>query len=216
MPVKDLIKVNQHISVSLNDGRDDWYHSRIQGVTAEEFHIAVPYSKNSPLILNKGERVKLHIALNHGKFELKSTVTGRRLDNIPLYSLTIPDSYVRIQHRRFARLPIMMGITYAEIPEDGKEPKYAKSYTLDISGGGLRFVANKAFAESSLLLLKIPVPTGSTSEEITVYGKVVRTIATGNTTATQVAVEFEDISIKHQDMIAGFVLNEMARSRRKR
>jgi c-di-GMP-binding flagellar brake protein YcgR len=216
MQVKDLLKINQNISVSLDNGRDDWYHSKIQGVAAEVFLIDVPYAKNSPLILNKGDRVKLHIALDYGKFELKSKVTGRRVDNIPLYSLTIPDSYVRIQQRRFARLPIMIGVSYAEIPEDGKDPKYTKSHTLDISGGGLRFAANKSFPVGSLLLLKISIPTGSSSEELTVYGRVVRTITTGNAKSTQIAIEFEDISIKHQDMIAGFVLNEMARFRRGR
>jgi len=216
MTVEQWIKVNQKIRVSRSEEREDWYDSSIQDVGQEKFYIAVPYQRAIPLILNNGEQVNVNIVLKEARIEFKSTVLGRRVDNIPLFALSWPDSYARVQQRKFVRLPVMLDVFYAEVPEEGKEPEFIKSCTLDISGGGARILAGKNFAENTGLLLKLYIPKGGRLEEIAVSGRVVRTCEADTGAAIHAAVEFIDITSRQQDLIVNFTLNEIARSRRLR
>ena len=204
---KKLISINQNISISLDGFNDEWYDSKIQGVSAKEFQISMPYKKTSPLPLKKGDRVRLHITVSSAKYQGRSVVTGRQLDNIPLFTLTKPESFERIQLRQFVRLPIMMDILYSEKPENDKKLEFVKTYTLDISGGGVRFLAKQNIKPDSFLLLKMSVPHGCNVQELEAEAKVARSIS-AHGSGYQVSVEFVNITRKQQDMIVGFVLHE--------
>ncbi|OPY58528.1 MAG: Flagellar brake protein YcgR [Pelotomaculum sp. PtaU1.Bin035] len=163
----------------------------------------------------------MNIIVQSARIEFKSTVLGRQFDNIPLFVLSKPDKYTRVQHRKFVRLPIMMDIFFAEMPEKDEEdpeknkvPEFIKSCTLDISGGGARILTGKMYPEHTILLLKFFIPVKNKTEEIAVSGRVVRSSETNTVDATHVAIEFTDITSKQQDMIVHFILNASAKSKK--
>jgi len=214
--VEQWIKINQKIRISRDEERGDWYDSSIQDVGEEKFYIVVPYQRAIPLILNKGDRVNVNIILKEARIEFSSTVLGRRVDNIPLFALSWPESYARVQQRKFVRLPVMLDVFYAEVPEGDKKPEFIRSCTLDVSGGGARLLVSKKYTENTDLLLKLLMPVDGRLEEIAVSGRVVRSCEADTGAAIHAAVEFIDITRKQQDMIVNFTLNEIARSRRLR
>jgi len=213
MTVEKWIKINQSIKVSRDEKVLDWYDSNIQDVQKGKFYITIPYQKASPLILAKGDRVIVNIILQGARVEFNSTLLGRHVDNIPLYALSWPDSYNRVQDRKFVRLPVIIDIFYAEVPQEGESPQYIKSSAQDISGGGVRMLVNKMYEAGTVLLLKFHLPIGDKSQEIAVSGRVVRSCETG-ARAASVAVEFTNVTNRQQDIIVRYIFNKLAKSRK--
>ncbi|MDF9407010.1 MAG: Flagellar brake protein YcgR [Pelotomaculum sp. PtaB.Bin013] len=215
MTVEQWIKINQSIRVSRDMKEPDWFDSNIQDVQKGKFYITIPYQKANPLILSKGDRVIVNIVLQGARIEFISAMLGRRVDNIPLYSLSWPDDYNRVQDRKFVRLPVIMDIFYAEVPKEGESPRYIKSSVQDISGGGVRMLVKNIYEAGTALLMKFNLLLGDKSEEIAVSGKVVRS-GKISATAISAAVEFTNITNRQQDIIVRFILNRLAKSRKPR
>lgn len=214
MSVEKWIKINQSIRVSRDGEKPDWYDSNIQDIQDGKFYITIPYQKTNPLVLARGDRVIVSIVMQGAKIEFHSTVLGRHIDNIPLYALNMPDSYNRVQDRKFVRLPVVMDIYYAEVPPEGGSPQYIRASVQDISGGGVRMAADKIYESGTELLLKFYLPLAGQLEEINVSGKVVRSCEAGATVASQ-AVEFIRVTRKQQDIIMRYILDKLAKSRKR-
>jgi c-di-GMP-binding flagellar brake protein YcgR len=206
MSIKKMIRINQRITIAKEKSPDDWFDSVIQGVSLREFHIGMPYKKANPLLLYKGEWVRIIISLKAEKFEFKCLVTGRRFDNIPLFTLAMPTSYIRVQLRQFVRLATMLDLSYSEIIKD-KEPEYIKTHTLDISGGGLRFLSKKNYPLNTLLTMKLDLPE---FDDFTVTGVVIRSVAVLGV-GYHVMVNYTDISVNTQDLLIRYILSKTCR-----
>lgn len=215
MSIEKWIKINQSVRVSRDEEKPDWYDSNIQDIRDGKFYITIPYQKTNPLVLGKGDRVIVSIVMQGAKVEFNSTILGRHIDNIPLYALNMPDSYNRVQDRKFVRLPVVMDIYYAELPPEGESPKYIKASMQDISGGGVRMAVDKIYESGTELLLKFYLPLADRLEEINVSGKVVRSCET-NAAVASLAVEFIKVTRKQQDIIMRYILNKLAQSRSKK
>jgi len=215
MTVEQWIKINQSIRVSRDLEEPDWFDSNIQDVQKGKFYITIPYQKTNPLILDKGDQVIVNIVLQGARIEFKTILLGRQVDNIPLYVLSWPDDYNRVQDRKFVRLPVIMDIFYAEVPKEGESPQYIKSSAQDISGGGVRMLIKNMYEAGTVLLMKFDLLMGDKSEEIAVSGKVVRS-GKISATAISAAVEFTNITNRQQDIIVRFILNKLAKSRKPR
>lgn len=208
------LKINQSIRLTLADVEESWSASNIQNINNNEFCIAVPTLGANPVVLNKGEPVKVSFVFEGAKYEFQSRVTGRLFDNIPLYSLEMPSSFKRIQLREFVRILTFLEVFYAEIPEEGKEPVFIKGSSIDLSGGGVRLLLNKKYKEDTVLLIKFTIPFQYSPENVQMKGKVVRSWPDENTSFFQAAIQFQDISRKYQDSIVRYVFMKMSEQRR--
>lgn len=208
--VGQYIEINQSIQITLDNEEDDWNDSIIQDVSKDFFNITIPYHNGVPMIFNKGDKVKVSISTQSGKIIFNTKVMAWITDNIPLLVLGIPDKYEHIQLRNFVRLPLMMDVFYAEIPEEGKDPNFIKTTSLDISGGGIRISVKKTYPTDTVLLLKFSVTMGNKVEELTLSGKIVRYIETEMEGVAQLGLCFIQINRKQEDLLVRFVLNKMA------
>ena len=173
----------------------------------------MPYQKALPLVLSRGERIQVQILLAGERIEFKSTVFGKRYDNIPLFTLSMPDDYKRVQLRNFVRLPIMMDAFYAVIPEDPEDvPQFIKTTTLDLSGGGIRIAVDKEYPSGTKLLLKFTLQIKNMNHEVEVTGKVTRSYYPDNTNTILAATEFTNITRRQEDLIVRFIINKMSAS----
>lgn len=212
--IEQWVKVNQKIKVSRLYA-EDWYDSIIQDVDGKKvIHIGLPYQNSNPLILHRGDPVKINIAARNEKIEFNSTVLGNHIDRIPLFALSFPESYARVQQRRFVRLPIMMDIYYAEKTEGREKPEFLRSYTLDISGGGVKMLVIKIYPKETNLLLKFNLPEGDKTEEFTVLGRVVRSRKVDHSFASYAAIEFSNITKNQQDRLVRFIFEKMSSTKR--
>ncbi len=211
---RQLLKVGKKIRVSRIDTDEVWYDSTIQDVNEKNFFIDIPYQDNLPLVLQRGDQVRANLALENERLEFITTVVGFKLDNIPLFILSLPKNYNRIQNRKFYRLPIMIEIFYAELEEGSQQQEFHRSYTLDISGGGVRILVSKAYAKGTCLVIKIPLPCGDIVDEICVLGRVIRSGKIESSPASYAAIEFTDITRSQQDKIVKFIFNKLIAAKR--
>jgi len=209
-----VLKINQNILAARAGVEDIWYSSSIQDVADNEFCISVPTRGASPMVLKKGDLIKITLIAGVSRYEFEAKVTGLRHDNIPLYVLDPPKDYNRIQLREFVRLPIVLEINYAEEPSEGKEPVFSKGNSLDLSGGGIRLLSHKPFLENTILLLKITLPLKTGREFFEVRGRVARSWPDEDLGLFQVAVQFIEISRTLQDRIVRFIFMKMSEQRR--
>lgn len=215
MSINDYLKIQRTIQISRDVSDEIWYISKIQNVDKKYFYVDIPYQKATPLILNKGEQVKVQMFLPSERIGFKSTVTGMHVDNIPLFILLKPEQYNRIQQRRFVRIPVMMDAFYAEVPiEADKTPRFVKTNTLDLSAGGLRIKVDKEYPSGTILLLKFTLQAVRMEHEITVAGKVARTFKVDQAGTIHAAMEFTEITSRQQDLIMNFIMNKMSSARR--
>ncbi|MCG9967963.1 flagellar brake domain-containing protein [Pelotomaculum terephthalicicum JT] len=216
MTARKWIKINQNIRVARLNSEDDWYASSVQDVNEREFCIAVPVKESRPLVLSKGDQVKVSFIADMTRYEFTTMTRGRRHDNIPLFVLAMPEDYTRVQLREFVRVPTTLEVKYARLPLEGKEPVFIKTDSLDLSGGGMRILIKSDLAAETRLMIKFAVPLKTGPQDIDVVGRVLRTWVDERTRLRQAAIQFVKISRKQEDLITRFLFNRMSEQRRLR
>lgn len=211
------IEVNQNIRVTRAGYEEDWYVSSVQDISNHDFCISVPTQGQSPLVLHNGDIVKISLVSEKmARIEFETKVIGWRYDNIPLYVLALPKDSKRIQLRNFVRIPVMLEVYFSENVEGDHQPAFTKCTSLDISGGGIRLLLRQEYPAGTRLNLRILIPLNNRTEEVEVVGRVVRSWPDKNVNLYQTAIQFTEISRKHEDLIVRFVLSKMSQQRRLR
>lgn len=208
------IQINQKVHVANLESRESWYIASIQDITDFELLISIPTKGTYPLVLKKDDHLVLSFISEGSRYEFSAKVIGWRYDNIPMYVLTLPGEYKRVQMRQFVRIATLMDVLCAEVPESGKHPVFTKCSSLDISGGGIRILHKKDFEVNTKLLLKIMVPVKKEPEYMEINGTVVRTWPDENLKLYKVAVQFTGITRSQQDLIVRYTFMKMSEQRR--
>lgn len=170
--------VNQKIEIEMEDGI---YKSNIQDITDECIGISIPVNNGKYVPLRKGENVICLYYHNKDIYRFETIVSGRKIDKLLIIMLKKPEKVVMYQRRDFARVPLMVNI-YCGILDNSKkienignnQIEFFDSYSLDVSGGGLRLAIDRKFEKrlnlGSILMMNIPL----NDENLTVKGKIVR------------------------------------------
>lgn len=211
---KPTIQVNQNIKVALHDDEAEWYVANIQDITGYDFCISIPTKASRPLVLSNGDLLKVSFIKGPSRYEFETKVTGWRYDNIPLYALALPKEYKRVQLREFVRIPLILDVAYAEVPEAGKQPEFFESNSVDLSGGGMRLLLDKEYPAGTRLILKFTLALKTGDRDLEVVGKVVRTWPDERLKCHHTAIQFVEINRGKQDIIARYVFMKLSERRR--
>jgi c-di-GMP-binding flagellar brake protein YcgR len=155
--------------------------------------------------------------LNHegGKFFFVSAVIGHQLEPLPMLVLTKPDRLIKGQRRHFLRVrATIFPIECWIIDTDPEECRPIKIATLDISGGGLRFVGIDELAKDTHVRVKLDLPF-----ECGIVDAMARVIRSeqrqeGAKYRFESAAIFEDIAEGDRDRICKFALKQQLSSAR--
>lgn len=215
-PLRELT-VAQKLYVA-RAGEEEWYVSSLQDMNDSGLYIAMPYLRGSALVLSPGEEVQVRFTHESGVYMFTSRVLARKQETVPLYRIGYPTEVKRIQQRRFVRLPIMLDVIYAPVPEKpAQQPVWVKGRTADLSGGGLRLRVRELLPVGTLLTLKFYLPWEKKPVELTLEGRVVRTEVTEGREPGEklyfLGIEFVNITRRDQDEIVRFIFRKMAERR---
>ncbi|AZR73857.1 hypothetical protein BBF96_10940 [Anoxybacter fermentans] len=208
------LTINTKIEIEVEDPNfEGKYFSRVMDINDKELHIMapavngelIPFRLNTPIIVTYvGERAL---------YSFKSIILRRFKEPIPGFALRLPAEVKRIQRREFVRLEINIPLYYRLIDESEKIPlesdssgsrQYIKTYTLDISGGGVRFYSDEIMEVNSNLEIKLGLKG---IEEEVIFGKIVRN-QEKEEGGYEVGVAFESISSSVQDRIIGWIFDK--------
>ncbi|MDP3487457.1 MAG: PilZ domain-containing protein, partial [Bacillota bacterium] len=128
----------------------------------------------------------------------------------PMYYMSMPREYERIQRRSFVRYSVLLPAQFRLY----QDKSWQKGFLVDISGGGARLSHREKLNAGDLVQVSFSLKQHEPN--LVIIGKVVRSEAfQGQGSAMyHSGVEFKDISVGVQDRIVGFIFQRMLEQRR--
>ncbi|MDD3364041.1 MAG: flagellar brake domain-containing protein [Syntrophomonas sp.] len=207
MQAKDF-RINQLIEISVDEEGTDYKFmaSRIEEVTAEHLHVAVPMRKGELLPLRVRQHLNINMFFKGKSFVFKTVIVARHLDPFPVLVVVKPDKFVEIQRRQWVRVPTKLAMRFRAI-SSGKNEKPYVGETVDISGGGLLFVTLDPVEEGQMVELEIalpgPTPLFCKAKLLRILEKPKKEGAT-----SKVILEFTEISEGQRDRIISYIFEK--------
>jgi len=199
------------------------YSSRIEEITDHQLHLAMPMSKNVPILLVPGTKFLGRIVSEEAVWEFTSTYIDKMTTSVPVWIVSSPTEVKKKQQRSFVRMQIAMPMKVSYRQKNGLENTNSDDIvgtalitvtTKDIGGGGILFVTKTPLKIGVTLRVGLDLILGNSVEAT---GEVVRLLHAPDTTLKiyYVAIRFIDISEKERDRIIKFIFKKQI-ERRKR
>lgn len=143
----------------------------------------------------------------------KSNVLGSKISNFEqLFLISIPEIIMEIERRKFQRIPLVTTVEYSFLPDDTiyhslieVTPVHyrllKKSFTVDISAGGISIIVPKTETVGKFVLLTLQIKF----EKIITLCRTVRAVPTEDKINSNVAFEYIDIKPRQRQLILDFV-----------
>lgn len=165
------------------------YESQVYDFLPEDrIEITMPMEKTKIVLLPTGAEYDLRFYSSNGIYQCKAKIAGRsKKNNVFLLIMELTSNLRRNQRREFYRFScaLEMGSRALDSGElmmlerDGMldemlsegEP-LRESIIVDISGGGLRFIADHAYDKGNIILCRYRLETDSGVREYEILGKV--------------------------------------------
>jgi len=207
MQTKDF-RINQLIEISVDEEGTVYKNlaSRIEEITAEHIHVAVPMKKGELLPLRVRQNLNISISFNGKSFMFKTVIVARHLDPFPILVVLKPDKFIEIQRRKWVRVPTKLPMRFREINAGNNEEPYVGE-TVDISGGGLLFVTLCPVEEGQMVELEIGLPGRS---PLFCKAKILRILEKPKKkgATSKIILEFTEISEGQRDRIISYIFEK--------
>jgi c-di-GMP-binding flagellar brake protein YcgR len=208
MDIRQQIKEDSHINISPSMEGENWDNSIVIEVKENSFCVTIPQRRRSTYSDKTGQEVRVNLPNKQGLFLFNCRVVAVSGEAVPFAELTFPREIVRWERRAYSRLPIRLEVFYSQIRGINDETAYLRSYSLDISGGGLCLEINRKCSKETLLRLKFHVPVSGKDEELALTGRVVRIQPAASSVAGRAGVEFIDLDSSQREAILQFVAGQ--------
>lgn len=210
--LQNYLKISQKIYV-LREGIMDKCVSSIENFNQNKIYISIPYCQQVPLVLHRGDRIKIQLPTQEHLLEFESTVLSLAQDNITMIAIAYPDEINRVQLRKYVRLDTLLDFQYALVPEQGKEPVFKKCQALNISAGGIKLAVKEFIEQGSKIMVKFILPIRNKDISFNQLCTVRRsTVIDQRQNLFHLGVEFVDIGRRESDLIFQFVFAKMSQN----
>lgn len=204
--VKDVLtvlKVNQSVEISF-DHPDflDEYITRIETLEHDAIGVSMPTKRRVPL----GTHCWVYLIREHQRYGFQSVIKGYAKDNIILMVLSCPDEILRLQRRKYFRVPVALPVVCKVLSSDkGLADITVGGAIMNISSGGLLLSAEAQLDIGRELLLTFNLSPETELREIA--GRVVRVggVVTGG--QREYGIEFTALSNNLRDLIMRYVFS---------
>ena len=193
-----------------------YYKSTIQDINYKEesLLISIPVINGIYLTLNAEDVIEQIFYDSKGNvFKYDTKIIKRVTDNqMPFYKVTFPYNIEKVQRRDYVRVNTLESMEY-KLDEkikkyENDEIPYEKGILLDLSGGGMRFKANKEFSSGNIIRSKVKYE----DQNIEVKGKIVRVEKIEDKKYIY-GISFMDISNSAREKIIRLVFTIMRKQR---
>lgn len=168
--------INKKLEILIDE---KYFKSNIQDVTEEYIAISIPINSGQYLPLSKGAILEVLYYEEENLYKFKSSVIGRKFENIPILLISIPVEIKKIQRRKYVRVPIISTVKYKNLKNNPKvnpstlgNSDYLKAIVVDLSGGGMKVKISEEIKLSDFLLVALTI----NDEDIIIVGQAKRII----------------------------------------
>jgi c-di-GMP-binding flagellar brake protein YcgR len=139
---QEILRVTQKLDIIEEDPetlKKDIYFSRVEDVGAESVLITTPFRRGFYLPPRIGRLIAVRVVADKIPYMFKANLLRYRAEQIPLWEISKPVSFYKIQLRENVRLDISLGVSL-EVLAANEETKAIRTLTRDISAGGVQVV----------------------------------------------------------------------------
>lgn len=221
MKKKQVFSINQRIEISI-EGEEVYYSTLIQDMAGSILYVAVPTLKGQAVIPPRGQAVEGRFFAGDAIYLFASTVLGLKTgDRVPLLMLQRPTSLERKQRRDYYRRPAACSLDLVLVKGDEDYEKelspgsilpWFGAKTIDLGGGGLRFVSSVQIEKGRQVFLKIYLGTEKNeSRDMVAAGGQIARIEKSAAGSYLYGVKFTHIQEKDRDRIINYIFNLAAK-----
>lgn len=211
--IEHKIKVNEKFEFVVNDGPYKGnYISKVADITEKIIKVTVPYVHGEIIPLRANITVGMHFTGEQAAYSYKTRILGRDdEEDVPLLILALPEEKYRIQRREFFRLEVKEKASYRLLNKE-LEPvsELKETYTIDISGGGVKILINDLIEKGTLMELYLQIPG---LENVAIISRIVNIFDLSDGLA--VGVKFVEIDRYIQEEIISWLFDYQRKLRQK-
>jgi c-di-GMP-binding flagellar brake protein YcgR len=169
-------KINMKLELFIDE---KYFNCNIQDITEEYIATNIPISSGQYLPLSRGTKVEVIYYEEENIYKFKSSVIGRKFENIPILLLSKPTEIEKIQRRKYFRIPLLSNIKYKNLkneprtnPRTIEDSEYANALLVDLSGGGMKVKVAEQVKLNDFLLVSLTI----NNESLLVVGQAMRIV----------------------------------------
>lgn len=207
----------------------DVAYDRKKGITVT---CAMPSLGGRLVPLSLGQDYEAFFFTGRGLYKSRCTVKDRyREGNIYTMEISLHDEPVKYQRRQYYRLDKSLPVLYAglsdneylkiietrQFPDNLRSPDaYDKGNTVDISGGGLRFIGRSKVESGRKMLVIFDIDTGEKQIKFRLPASVIMSFEMPDRQGFyEHRVEFENISSEYREILIKYIFEEERKLRKR-
>ncbi|MBZ9624522.1 flagellar brake domain-containing protein [Clostridium sp. FP2] len=172
--IKIDFAINKKVEILVDER---YYNTNIQDLTEEYIAISIPLSGGQYVPLSRGDIIDVIYYEEENLYRFKSSVIGRKIENIPILLISKPLEIEKIQRRKYVRISLINTAKYKNLKDQPKispkaidESEYLKASIVDLSGGGMKVRVSEEIVKNDFILVNLTV----NNEEIHIVGQAKR------------------------------------------
>ena len=200
------------------------YLSKIYQLLGEDrIEILMPIEQSKMVLMARNAVGIMVVYTAGGLYQCGVRVVDRyRRESVPLQLLELKTGIKRYQRREFYRYSCTVPIFSRCLTEEEKEnliwdeaKKGIAGSTLDISGGGVRYLAPEPMTQGDMVICYLRLGIRNEMKEIQALGKVISVTPVEETKVFEVRVQFEKIDDEAREQIIHYIFEDERKRRKK-
>lgn len=213
MGLIDVSIINENDMIKFITPNKTLFEGKVKKVSENCLGLTIDVRQENFVRLSKDQQVKLILVHARQAIKCASIVIGTsQSDFEQAVLITIPKFILAIDRREFERLPIVIDIEYSILPSETSYLKlnnvesrylraFRKTYTVDISAGGVYFIVPKNEIDTKFAVVSLSLR----NEKIMALCEKVRLDYTNDSRHNRIAFKYNDIKTQHRQLILDFV-----------
>ena len=197
-------------------------------------NVAMPISKGQLIPLSKGKKFNAFFYTSKGIYQCRCQIVDRtKVDNIYSMEIALLTELQKYQRRQYFRLEKTIPVRYTELsdedymsilethhfPDHLKDISiYTDANSMDISGGGMRFVGKQRVEAGKKVLVIFEVTEKGNIKMFRLPATVIAAVTpsgrNGRTGICELRVEFENITREYRELLIRYIFEEERKKRR--
>ena len=208
----DHIKINKMFELIVNEGPyQGVYLSRIADLAKDNIKVNIPFVNGEIIPLRIGLAVEMYFTGEQAAYSYQTLITDRSIESVPLLTLKYPRAKRRIQRRDYFRLEVKKRVKYRLLDAELKPiGGFKETTTIDISGGGIKMVANSVIFRDTLMEVYLQIPT---LENVAIISRAVNLTELPDGLA--LGIKFIEIDDSAREKIIGWLFEKQRKMRKK-
>lgn len=217
----DLQAIDRSRMSSGENAKKKTLQSKVLDILSDDrIEIAMPMEQSKLILLPIDGEYDVYFYGDHGLYQCYARVVDRyKNNNIYVLVIDLISNLRRHQRREYYRFSCALEMNSRQLQEEEIAEESAgnvipelplkRSVIVDISGGGLRFIANYAYEVQSLILCKYRLLISGTSKEYTMVGRVLAVKELENRKGVfEHRVQYTQVEAEDREEIIKFIFDE--------